>query len=865
VRLDLQLQQRDQRDAIGSVWELSASVGTHGSSVSPVAFTALPVGGAPIPNWNVQTNGTGPVVSGCCSGGATQVISPGSFSVSVGGTVVGSDSAMSTASVYTTQAGTITGSGISSGWVNYKTGAYSITFNSTPASGAAINASWTNIVSSDWLSLPENIDNVGCCNNVQSGMWASAYDKYPGGVSAHIFGGGPSDYDPIGSLPAPGYPQWAIGYTQTLAWFYNVRLPAEFSAQQPAPILVATNWRLSGAPTGNFIPTPSMIGSTGIDQWVHDSTTPSLFTGYVTAGSPATLTLTSAATGPMWEGEVVGCNPYSTSCALPVGTYIVALQSGTWGANSSVYTLGSPTSTTISNYGTSGSPVAMLNEVAFKNTPANQGEPAYFVGPFLDVAMQSFSSHPTLGFTGGRRIGTRIGVEGAAYLSGGASQTTAVPPTVSRATVAACDAAATAAPCFDVGATYEASASLTWTGSTFTCTGCLAANARNIADGMAMLSCSGCNTGLYVVSVSDPPTQSTTAGQGQIGTTFTITMNGAIGGSGSGTVTFGCSGTSGTGSNCIDVAIKVNTGGTYGGAAKGIANCGVNNVQGTFISFTAPLDYAPNGKCVDPGIGEIVRDFRIGTAQWMGAGCAVGATCEGSVFDDGFDPISYSMRQSSAFTCNHVANTSGIGIVQCVKGPAYTSGVPSAIGEWLTGSTYVSYGDLQVGVGRASSLLGYPGGQSPPFTAGSGYTNGGPYVGTAVVGSCPAGFGTTEMPTVDVWVSGGAIVDVYPAEPGEGLSSTCAFPAISNTNYSGIGSGSSGAITTLPNSPAEGLTGVATYATDSNLFGLVLYDNSGEPSNPLASYYAAPATGTYFEPGNVMTPFGQFYGAAVSG
>ena len=64
-----------------------------------------------------------------------------------------------------------------------------------------------------------------------------------------------------------------------------------------------------------------------------------------------------------------------------------------------------------------------------------------------------------------------------------------------------------------------------------------------------------CNAGLYVVSVSNPPTQSTVAGAGQIGSAnngMTVTLNAAPGVSGAVAFTFGCKGTSGTGSNCID-------------------------------------------------------------------------------------------------------------------------------------------------------------------------------------------------------------------------------------------------------------------------------------------------------------------------
>ena len=74
---------------------------------------------------------------------------------------------------------------------------------------------------------------------------------------------------------------------------------------------------------------------------------------------------------------------------------------------------------------------------------------------------------------------------------------------------------------------------------------------------------------------------------GEVGQTFHITASGTIGGSGSGTVTGGCSGTSGTGSNCIDIALFDQHGGTYGTAAA-LATCGENNLNGSAPWYTVP-------------------------------------------------------------------------------------------------------------------------------------------------------------------------------------------------------------------------------------------------------------------------------------
>ena len=843
----------------GSTWTISSNQGTVGSE----AMTLTVSGGTPWPNNYGIFSGLGPITS--YAGYAGQVINPGSFSLKVGGSVVCTDNG---AFSYTVFAGQCIGAGISSSFINYQTGAYEIVFSSPPANGAAINATFVNLVSDAQTGGPELVDWVGTKGNSSSGLWAASYDKAPNGASAHIFSGCPSDWGPV-NVSGVGYALWAPTYTQQLAYIYGTRVPT--IAGVSTPVLIATYWRTLGA--GDF-GSGNAVGNEGCTQWGEDAGVSSHMSGYVTAGGTPTLTLTSATTDPIWEGEILGCNPYSQSCALPLGTKIVALTSGTFGASGSVYSLTAPSSqggaAAIPNYGSSGTPVALLNAVYYGDAPQAGGAPAYYSASLSDIAIISggpgvgLNSHPQNGFNGVGRVGRRIGATAAAWLTGGRSQTTANPPTLSRSKSAAggCDSAAAVSPCFDIGSTYQASATATWSGSTATISGGLAAHGRPFTPGM-LVGCSGCNSGLVIVSVSAPPTQSSVSGAGQVGNTFTFTASGTIGGSGSGTITGGCSGTSGTGSNCIDLAFSINTGGTYGGTSAGLATCGVNNISGT-----AAQNAISNGTCVDSGIGSLVRTFRIGTNLWMGVG-DTSLTSTGNVYDDGGDPISASYRQTSAFTCNIVAAA----VVQCVKAPARSSGVPTGVGQWSTGATYVSYGDPVTATGRYGSILGNVGGQSLTITtAGSGYTNGGPYTGQATSGTCPVGSGVE--PKVDVWVSGGAIVDAYPTSVsgtggnypyGIAPTATCAYPAISNTNYPGIGAGSSGALGSLTAVTIEGLAGIDTYNADNNTTGTMLYDNSGEPSNPLNAIFAAPATGTYFEPGLPVIPFGQYYGAGVSG
>ena len=904
----------------GSAWTLSSNQGTIGSSGSPVTLNVAPAGGAAWPNSNIQAYSF-PVVNSAA--GATygaQVIQMGTFSLSVNGTQVCADNASFAYNVY---GGACAGAGIASSFINYNTGAYEITFSSPPALGAIIQASWTNIISRNGTNGSEQVDVFGN-GSATSGFWSAAFEKYPGGASAHAFGGCYSDYG-IFNL-AGGYAANAPGYSQRISWFYGSKIPALIPGAAVVPFISMGWWRWEGAANIES-PATTVSGFLACDQWAKDIATPSTFTATVTGGgtSNPVLTLNSAVTGSLWEGEVLGCNPYSTACSgmggatpkITLGTQITGILSGSWGASGSTYSLNSPSGPTgVVNVAAQ----PMINEVYYSG-----GAPAVYAGGLHDIVDQfgpassigGESEHPWNGVAGGRRIGTRFGIETAAALS--ANPSLASPPTLNRAAGSGCDGAALAAPCFDVGSTYAANATTTSiSGSVLTFNG-LGANARPIVDGMAA-SCSGCNAGLYVVSVSNPPTQSTVAGAGQIGSAnngMTVTLNAAPGVSGAAAFTFGCSGTSGTGSNCIDIDFSIQTGGTYGTPAS-LATCGANNLQGspgtypitgyisgtTFTVTSAPtgkvgvltsfygggvslntyvsalgtglggtgtytvspsqtlgssgspvtmtaVSYSvPAGPCNDNGVGEIVRNFRIGAQQNMGAG---NYTATGSPYDDGLDPVAANWNQSAAFTCNIVAAT----VVQCVKGPVYTGGLPAGIGEWLSTGTFVSYGDLSVGNGRVSGMLGNVGGQSLAFTAGSGGTN-----GTVTVTGSSCGQATAfSAPKVDVTVSGGAIVDVYPSasstNTGYGITFPCAFTA-------GV---TGGTVTTMTYGPNEGQAGIATFATDNNMMGDTLYDNSGEPGNPLFSVFGNPANSntSYFEPGLPVKTWGQDMGARVSG
>jgi hypothetical protein len=442
-----------------------------------------------------------------------------------------------------------------------------------------------------------------------------------------------------------------------------------------------------------------------------------------------------------------------------------------------------------------------------------------------------------VGMAGGRRVGARWAAlqYGGLTNSGGAIYPpNASDPTLNRvkANASGCDAAALAAPCFDIGNTFAASQSATMVSSsaTITVTGGISANARPFVVGQ-LLSCTSCMTGRFITAVSLPPTQDTRTGQGQVGQTFTITASGTMGVSATETLTAGCSGVSGTGSNCIDVAIQQNTTNGIYGTAWALATCGENDLNGTAPNYTVP-----GGVCHNNGIGSLTHSFRIGTLQKMWSLTA------GSAFN-----------QSAAFTCNIVSAN----VVQCVKGAAYTSGLVTGIGEWLSGTTFIEYGDPTVGIGRIATLMGSNGGQPLTFTAGSGYTNGTQTI--ALV--CTSLASGAVKPKVDVTVSGGAIVNVYGSTAnnamGLGIGGGCTVP------LTAIGAGTGGSVT-ITLAPSDGQPGIATLGTDNNMLGDLLYDNSGLVGNPLNPFFTN-GFGGYFEPGLPVQPWGNYLGAAVSG
>ena len=824
----------------GSTWLLSSSAasGATGTLASPLRAdppsSLIPFGGTttPWPDLNVQPGI--PLIE--ASGFGKPLVKAGSAKFS-DGTNSCTDT---TPFAYNITGGNCTGTTGVSGWENYATGDYRVAFTTPPASGAPIIATYTNIISPQTDNRAQNVDEMGD-GTTQSGFVSSRFSRFPGGISGQIWSSQGTDYTFMSNASSPfhnGYEYGSPGYSEMNSWLFSKKFPALVPGYSASTSFLTTPvFRLERP--GTFF--TDLRDDALTSQWAQDVATSSTLSGTVSAG---VLTLgSSPAVGPMWEGEVVDCVTVSTACPLypQSGVYITGLTGGAWGAAGSTYSLANAGTTVVS-------PAAPMQNAVYYSGAG----PALYLGALNDT--QSFDgTHPGGGMAGGRRGTSRwAAMIYEASLNGGAAED----PKVDRvkADDSDCDAAALAAPCFVVATSHNANApggGATWTGNTVTIPGGLAAHARPFTVGMNTF-CSGCNSGLIITSVgSAPPTESAVPGQGQVGNTFSFTVANVsgqpIGGSGSGAFAGGCAGTSGTGSNCIDIPISMTVG-------TALDTCGSDMLNGT-AAGTGTIQSGngayPNGKCQGGQIGDLVRAFRIGTAQQANGNQSNNATA-GSVFDDGFDPASETFSQSSAFTCNIVAAKL---IAQCVKGPLYTSGVFAGVGQWPSGSTYIAYGDSIVVASRESTLVGFVGGQFFPFTAGSGYT---PTSGTATTQPTVTCSGGGTAPRFDVTVSNGAIVNVAPAGSGApiglGIVSTCsvALPA----------GGSGGAIPTIQLGPVEGVGGIGNYPTDNNTLGEFLYDNSCLST---LSKFFTDNTGRCDEPGLPVRPFGMFQGLRVSG
>ena len=557
--------------------------------------------GTPFPLDPTVQGGNIPVGDGGFGGQQTLV---GSFALSVNGTQVCADTTPSpynTSFTYNFYTGTCTGTGVSA-TVNYLTGDYVVTFTSAPAAGTAITASWINSMTASpdnsTAFRPDNTDFVG---NGTFGFVSATLRKHPGGETSHFYTADQGDEGPVefgAGTPPAQYMKGAAGLTQQEAYVYNTKIPATIAGQTSTTLFTTANPPRASGVFG-FFDFKDSYPTAMFQQWSVDVATPVTFTGSIAFSSSTAGVLTiggSAAVGQMFEGMVIGCNPPTLSCSVPQGeiggVYILNLASGAWGAAGSTYNVACAGCLT---------QPANVTSLAMQNAAQWPG-PVIYQAMGIDVPDQAAignvaggqSYHQTNGFTSVGRTGRRWACQtwGALTASGNCND-----PTVDRVKADAndCESTALAAPCLEAGTTYNSSHAATWSGSTFTITGGLSAHQLPFVMGQS-LSCASCNSGLFVTGISLPPTRDVTrTNAGQVGNTFTITASGTIGGSGTGTVTGGCTASTGV-SNCLLIAIKLNT-----TSATAIATCGENNLNGN-----APPGAPPVGLCHDNGIGTLV-------------------------------------------------------------------------------------------------------------------------------------------------------------------------------------------------------------------------------------------------------------------
>lgn len=732
-----------------STWQLDIAPCTVACSSIVMFADPNGPGQAPWHYFNAQGGGLPLFIT------VTFAIRPGSFSIydRTTGTVLCTDTQTA---VYNVTSGNCTSPGgspytidASKTFVNYIDQTYEVAWTTPPANGDILEAQFIMNCTSTNYTQPSNrpiqTDWVGDGTALGTGFVQSQMANAPTGVAGYIWAalGGTEKTWVVNLISGTGvstygYQFGAPGYAQQNAWIWGTKYPTLTTGTSAAIFATTGQYRdldPSSMILGNAF---SYAENDTLTQFTMDTTTKSQFTGTINAAStPPTLTLTASTTDPMWSGEVIACQTVTVSCPMMLGisgVYIVGLQSGSWGASGSVYVLG-------------GAPVSVTAQTlynAVQSTMAN----TLFLGPMNDLGNEVNSAlastttgqpHAVAAANTFRKSSSRW----AAMIWGNDpnNPNPATEPQLDRvkASIPGCDAAAIAAPCFDIGsgggAHYPASHVVTWTtAGLFTVTGGISPHDRPFVVGQSV-TCSPtpCGSGLFITALSVPPTESTATGAGEVNQTFQFQTAFASGGafpsgasSGTQTATAGCTGTSGTGASCIDIAVAINNTGTFGTAAA-IGTCGVNLAAGNAENFTIP-----KGLCSDPGIGAIARGFRIGS------GASPIALTPNSTFDEGIDPSTGGFIQSSAYTCHIVAAK----IVQCVKGPVYAAGLPISVGQWnsfnqvsvtVTSLTAPSGGFSTMNVSPAPAKLLYVGEQiflaghnaSPVYITSIGSTGGG--------------------------------------------------------------------------------------------------------------------------------------------
>ena len=213
----------------------------------------------------------------------------GTFTVSDNGVVICRDNQTF---AYNITGGNCVGTGVT-GFVNYQTGDYQVSFTTAPVFGHTLIASWTNIISASGSGKKtrlQNIDEMGDGTS-QSGFVSSRFAKFPGGISGQIWASQGTDESFIYNSASPfhnGHPFGAPGYSEMMSWLVGVKFPALVPNNSPSTSFFATYlFRLERPASVTTDLKEDILG-----QWAQDVATKSTFSGTVSSG---VLTLTANA------------------------------------------------------------------------------------------------------------------------------------------------------------------------------------------------------------------------------------------------------------------------------------------------------------------------------------------------------------------------------------------------------------------------------------------------------------------------------------------------------------------------------------------------------------------------------------------
>ena len=243
-----------------STWKLSSSA-LNGDTTT-TSFSVAPSGGALWPATSVQPAQIPVYFAGPTAIGGEPLIQVGTFQILVNGTVVCQDSSTF---AYNRQTGNCVGAGVSSAWVNYVTGGFSVTFASPPASNTTIVAKWTNIMSTNSSNGNEQLDVVGNTSPT-SGTNASTAAK-TGGINAYL----------NGQQCGTGWPDNLLIQARQDNYLFSTRMAGLHGGMTGQPVLTTGQWRGMGSQSilGYF----SFSGNLDCEQYDEDAGRNSVFSG----------------------------------------------------------------------------------------------------------------------------------------------------------------------------------------------------------------------------------------------------------------------------------------------------------------------------------------------------------------------------------------------------------------------------------------------------------------------------------------------------------------------------------------------------------------------------------------------------------